>query len=61
MITQWRKSTRSEDHGNCVELAALPHAIAIRDSKAPDTGHLTLTPHAFTTLIHRAKQNKLNL
>lgn len=58
MITQWRKSTRSDDYGNCVELAALPHAIAIRDSKAPDTGHLTLTLQAFATLIHHVKHDK---
>ncbi|WP_067793428.1 DUF397 domain-containing protein [Actinomadura formosensis] len=60
-MTAWRKSTWSDDYGNCVELAVLPHAIAIRDSKDPDSGHLTLTPHAFTALIHRAKQDKLNL
>ncbi|TDD79641.1 DUF397 domain-containing protein [Actinomadura darangshiensis] len=55
MIIQWRKSTRSDDHGNCVELAALPHAIAIRDSKAPDTGHLTLAPRAFAALLAQVK------
>ena len=58
MITKWRKSTRSDDYGNCVELAALTNAIAIRDSKAPHTGHLTLTRHAFATLIHHVKQEE---
>ncbi|TDC81451.1 DUF397 domain-containing protein [Actinomadura sp. 7K507] len=57
MNIKWRKSTRSEDHGNCVELAALPNAIALRDSQAPDGGHLTLTPHAFATLVHRLKED----
>ncbi|MEU9837798.1 DUF397 domain-containing protein [Actinomadura sp. NPDC048032] len=76
----WRRSTRSEDHGNCVELAlpswrrstrsdetgghcvelaALPHAIGIRDSKAPDAGHLALTRRAFADLLARAKQDSL--
>lgn len=59
MTHQWRKSTRSEDHGNCVELAALPHTIAIRDSKAPHAGHLILTPTAFATLIAQAKRGEL--
>ncbi|TDB97469.1 DUF397 domain-containing protein [Actinomadura sp. 7K534] len=56
MIIEWRKSTRSDDYGNCIELAALPDAIAIRDSKAPDTGHLTLTPRAFARLLAHARQ-----
>jgi hypothetical protein len=59
MTAKWRKSTRSEDHGNCVELAALPHAITIRDSKAPESGHLALTPDAFAALVARAKQGNL--
>ncbi|GAA4323357.1 DUF397 domain-containing protein [Actinomadura luteofluorescens] len=59
MIT-WRKSTHSDETGGqCVELAALPHAVAIRDSKAPDAGHLTLTPHAFADLLTRAKLDRL--
>lgn len=60
MITQWRKATRSDDYGNCVELAALPQAIAIRDSKAPDTGHLTLTRRTFANLLTQIKQDELN-
>ncbi|MEV3926847.1 DUF397 domain-containing protein [Actinomadura coerulea] len=59
MIT-WRKSTHSDETGgHCVELAALPYAIGIRDSKAPDAGHLTLTPRAFADLLTRAKQGAL--
>ncbi|WP_344899298.1 DUF397 domain-containing protein [Actinomadura meridiana] len=50
---------RSEDHGNCVELAALPNAIAIRDSKAPHNPHLTLRPRAFADFLHQVKQGEL--
>lgn len=32
----WRKSTKSQDNGGCVEVAELPGGIAIRDSKNPD-------------------------
>ena len=38
---QWRKSTRS-GYANCVEVASIDANIGIRDSKAPDTAHLTL-------------------
>jgi hypothetical protein len=33
--TVWRKSTRSNDGGNCVEAAELPDAVGVRDSKDP--------------------------
>ncbi|GAA4377061.1 DUF397 domain-containing protein [Actinomadura verrucosospora] len=56
----WRKSTHSDETGgHCVELAALPYAVAVRDSKAPDAGHLALTPRAFADLLARAKQDSL--
>jgi hypothetical protein len=33
----WRKSARSNNGGNCVEVARnLPGIVAVRDSKAPD-------------------------
>ncbi|QXJ22687.1 DUF397 domain-containing protein [Actinomadura graeca] len=56
----WRKPKASEDHGNCVELAALPHAVAIRDSKAPDGGRLTLTRSTFATLLTQVKCTQQN-
>jgi hypothetical protein len=63
MIT-WRKSSRSGGGAqdiNCVELAALPNAIGVRDSKNPDAGHLTLTAEHFTTLLSNIKAGQLNL
>ncbi|MFI0370989.1 DUF397 domain-containing protein [Actinomadura sp. 1N219] len=48
----WRKSTYSGAHENeCVEVADLNDRIAIRDSKAPHTGHLALTRQDFATLL----------
>jgi hypothetical protein len=48
----WRKSARSNNGGNCVEVARnLPGAVAVRDSKDPDGPALIFTPadwEAFT-------------
>ncbi|MEU8347814.1 protein of unknown function [Actinomadura meyerae] len=54
MITEptWRKSTHSGgNEGNCVEIADLNSHIGIRDSKAPETEHLTLTRRDFAALL----------
>lgn len=51
----WRKSARSNNGGNCVEVARnLPGAVAVRDSKDPDGPALIFTPtdwKAFTAEI----------
>lgn len=52
----WRKSSYSGNTGGeCVEVAVIaprtPH-IAVRDSKAPDLGVLTLTPEAFAAFVN---------
>lgn len=48
----WRRSSYSGygNEGNCVEVAALPTVIAVRDSKAPRTDALTLSTTAWSRL-----------
>ncbi|WHM38732.1 DUF397 domain-containing protein [Streptomyces sp. BPTC-684] len=49
---QWRKSSYSGGGGgDCVEVADLPHAVAIRDSKRPEGAALTVSPAAFTAFV----------
>jgi hypothetical protein len=51
----WRKAQRSGEEGDhCVELASLPEAIAVRDSKHPEAGHLTVSRALFRKAVMRA-------
>ena len=53
----WRKSSFSAGGGsNCVEVAVLPRALAIRDSKDPHGPVHLLRPAAFRDLIARIKR-----
>jgi hypothetical protein len=49
----WRKASYSSGQGgNCVEIAALPNGSrAVRDSKNPNGGMLTLTATQWAELI----------
>ncbi|GAA0557672.1 DUF397 domain-containing protein [Actinomadura livida] len=48
----WRKSSHSGgNEGNCVEIAILNDHVGVRDSKAPETGHLNLTRQHFAALL----------
>ncbi|MGH3815145.1 MAG: DUF397 domain-containing protein [Pseudonocardiaceae bacterium] len=51
---RWRKSSRSSDVANCVEVAVTADAVAVRDSKHPTGGTLIVPPPtwiAFTTTL----------
>ncbi|MFJ4832460.1 DUF397 domain-containing protein [Streptomyces sp. NPDC088747] len=51
----WRKSSYSGDTGgDCVEVADLTPHIAVRDSKNPAHGALTVTPEAFGAFVTAA-------
>ncbi|MFB7088611.1 DUF397 domain-containing protein [Streptomyces sp. NPDC056296] len=46
---QWQKSTYSGDSSNCVEVAATPTTILVRDSKDPAGPRLALRPATWTS------------
>jgi hypothetical protein len=57
----WRKSSYTEGgtSSQCVEVARLDAEIGIRDSKARDAGHLTVSGVAFADLLARIKADDL--
>ncbi|MGP3943415.1 DUF397 domain-containing protein [Streptomyces sp. 6N106] len=57
---KWRKSSFSTDvHQNCVELAAAPDGIRIRESDEPDTV-LRTSPAPLGALIRSVKAGRLD-
>ncbi|MFG2086468.1 MULTISPECIES: DUF397 domain-containing protein [unclassified Spirillospora] len=52
---KWHKSSRSGSNGgDCVELAGLPDAVAVRDSKDPDGPVLLVTGAALRAAVQAA-------
>ena len=54
--TAWRKSTYSNADGNCVEVAILPSAVAVSDSKDRAGPVLTFAAAEWRDLIGRAQR-----
>ncbi|MFF7759528.1 DUF397 domain-containing protein [Streptomyces griseorubiginosus] len=52
----WQKSTYSEEGSACVEIATVPTATHIRDSKTPTGPHLTLRPAAWADFVRYAAE-----
>lgn len=62
-MVRWRKSSVSNDYeGSCVELADLGWGeVGVRDSKAPETGHLTLPAGELALLLDRVRRETLDV
>lgn len=59
---RWRKSSHSSGSGDdCVEVAAAPGVVGVRDSKDPDGARLALAPAAWRSLLDSVKTGKLGL
>ncbi len=56
-VEQWRKSSYSGTHGEhqCVEVAALPGTVGVRDSTDPQGGRLWLSARDWDALLARLK------
>ncbi|MFC0100972.1 DUF397 domain-containing protein [Micromonospora marina] len=57
----WRKSTRSNGSGNCVEVAdGLPGVVGLRDSKDPAGPALAFQPSSWAAFIRAVKDETLS-
>lgn len=52
---QWKKSSYSGNTGNCVEVADLGAAVAVRDSKDPGGPKLVLTATEWSRFVRDMK------
>jgi hypothetical protein len=57
----WRTSSRSNGQGQCVEVARLDQAVAVRDSKDPAGPVVTFTPTEWAAFIAGAKDGEFDL
>lgn len=58
---RWRKSVRSANEGNCVEVADnLPGVVLVRDSKDPSGPALAFTPDAWRFLVTSLRRHGLD-
>jgi hypothetical protein len=56
---RWKKSTRSSDSANCVQVAFDGSTVQVRDSKAPSGPHLHVSRVAWVAFVSEIKANQI--
>lgn len=56
---RWKKSTRSSDSANCVQVAFDESTVQVRDSKAPSGPHLRISRAAWVAFVSEIKANQI--
>jgi Domain of unknown function (DUF397) len=57
----WRKSTRSGDNGQCVEVRRIEDTVQVRDSKDKTGPVLSFTPDEWAAFLDGAQKGEFNL
>lgn len=57
-VVQWRRSQRSAEGGNCVEVARAAGWTLVRDSKNPDAAKLVLTQAEWATFARSVRAGR---
>lgn len=57
---RWRKSSRSLNQGNCVEVAEVAEAVAVRDSKDPAGPVLAVGTGAWRAFADAVRRDDLS-
>jgi hypothetical protein len=57
----WRTSTRTDNQGNCVEVAATTSAVLVRDTKDRSGPVLRFEPAAWAAFVADVKAGGLDL